>query len=152
MRCCLSSLVRLVIHRSGLRRCHPPTRQLLLHCSTSCIHAVVCLLLTSPRYSAPVSRGPASVALSTGEISRGKTRLFHCASARFTKCTPKTADGGLRSHVPARPRCITPNIRFLFIAPQFRVRLLSDPASRRRPCRFPSLRLCENLAAGLAPT
>jgi hypothetical protein len=62
------------------------------------------------------------------------------------------ADGGLRSHVPARPECTTPTIRFLFIAPQLWVRLLSDPASRRRPCRFPSLRLCLYLAAGLPPT
>ena len=53
------------------------------------------------------------------------------------------ADGGLRGHVPARPECITPHIRFLFIAPQFRIGLPSDPASRRRPCPSPCLRLCK---------
>ena len=111
---------------------------------------LLCLLLTSPWYSAPISQRPASNFRSTGEISRGKTRHFHCASAGFTKYIP-TADGGLRGHVPARPGCTTPHIRFLFIAPQLWVQLPPDPASRQRPCRFPSLRLCENLAGGLPP-
>jgi len=34
------------------------------------------------------------------------------------------------AYVPARPGCTTPHIRFLFIAPQLRVRLPSDPTSR----------------------
>jgi len=55
---------------------------------------------------------------------------------------PTTADGGLRSHVPARPEYITPHIRFLFIVPQFWIGLPSDLASRRRPCPSPCLRLC----------
>jgi len=110
----------------------------------------LCLLPTSPRYSAPVAQRPAAILRSTGEISRGKTRYLPCIDAGFTKCTP-TADGGLRGHVPARPGCITPHIRFLFIVPQFRIELPSDPASRRRPCPSPCLRLCENLAIGLAP-
>ena len=113
----LSSSCAFVFHRSGLRWG--------LH--------LLCLLLTSPRYSAPIARHPASLLRSTGEISRGKTRYLPCIDAGFTKCTPTTADGGLRSHVPARPRCITPHIRFLFIVPQFRIGLPSDPASRRRP-------------------
>jgi hypothetical protein len=92
-----------------------------------------------------------SLAPTARQISRGKTRYLHCIDAEFTKCTP-SADGGLRGHVPARPRCITPYIRFLFIAPQFRIGLPSDPASRRRPCPSPCLRLCENLAIGLSPT
>jgi len=91
-----------------------------------------------------------SLAPTARQISRGKTRYLHCIDAGFTKCTP-TADGGLRGHVPARPGCITPHIRFLFIVPQFRIGLPSDPASRRRPCPSPCLRLCENLAIGLAP-
>jgi hypothetical protein len=62
---------------------------------------------------------------------------------RIYKTHPTTADGGLRSHVPARPGCITPHIRFLFIAPQFRIELPSDPASRRRLCPSPCLRLCK---------
>jgi len=32
--------------------------------------------------------------------------------------------------LPARPGCITPHIRFLFIAPQFWIGLPSDPISR----------------------
>ena len=113
----------------------------------------LCPLLTSPPLSMPVARHFVSCCQRTAvETSRGKTRHFRCASAGFTKCIPTTADGGLRGHVPARPGCTTPPIRFLFIAPQFWIRLPSDPASRQRPCRSPSLRLCENLAAGLSPT
>ena len=123
-----------LFHRSGLRR----GRRLL------------CLLLTSPRYSAPIARRPASILRNTGEISRGKTRYLPCIDAGFTKCTP-TADGGLRGHVPTRPGCITPHIRFLFIVPQFRIGLPPDPASRRRPCPSPCLRLCGYLATGLSP-
>ena len=94
---------------------------------------LLCRLQTPPRYSAPITQHPASILRSTGEASRGKTRYLHCIDAGFTKCTPTTADGGLRGHVPARPGCITPNIRFLFIAPQLRIELPPDPASRRRP-------------------
>lgn len=90
------------------------------------------------------------LACCTGEISRGKTRHLHCANAGFTKHTP-TADGGLRGQRPTRPGCITPHIRFLFIAPQFRIGLPPHPASRRRTCPSPCLRLCENLATGLSP-
>lgn len=132
----LSSSRTFVFHRSGLRWG--------LH--------LLCLLLNSPRYSAPIARHPAPMLRSIEEISRGKTRYFHRIDAEFTECTPTTADGGLRSHAPARPRRITPHIRFLFIVPQFRIELPSDPASRRRPCPSPCLRLCENLAVGLSPT
>ena len=114
---------------------------------------LLCPLLTSPTLSMPVARHFVSCCQRTAvETSRGKTRHFRCASAEFTKCIPTTADGGLRGHVPARPGCTTPHIRFLFIAPQLWIQLPSDPASRQRPCRSPSLRLCENLAAGLSPT
>ena len=92
-----------------------------------------------------------SLAPTARQISRGKTRYLRCIDAGFTKCTP-AADGGLRGHLPARPGCITPHIRFLFIAPQLRIELPSDPASRRRPCPSPCLRLCEYLAIGLSPT
>ena len=117
-----------------------------------------CLPLTSQRYSASVSRCPASCFRSTREISRGKTRYLRCIDAGFmtegnprgTKCTP-TADGGLRGHVPARPGCTTPRIRFLFIAPRFCLGLPPDPASRRRPCPSANLRLCVHLISGLAP-
>ena len=98
----------------------------------------------------PVGVGVLTIA-NNRQISRGKTRYLPCIDAEFTKCIP-TAEGGLRGHVPARPGCTTPQIRFLFIVPQFRIGLPSDPASRRRPCPSPCLRLCENLAIGLSPT
>ena len=86
----------------------------------------------------------------TWEISRGKTQSFLRVNAGFIKHAP-VADGGLRGHVPTRPGRTTPPIRFLFVAPRFRIGLPSDPASRRRPCPSPSLRLGENLAWGLSP-
>ena len=70
MRSRLSWSRSFVFHRSGLRR----GRRLL------------CPRLTSPRYSAPVARRPASIFRSTGEISRGKTRYLPCIGAGFTKC------------------------------------------------------------------
>lgn len=84
------------------------------------------------------------------QISRGKTHSFHDVDARFIKYSPN-ADGRLRGHVPARLSCIKPQIWFLYIIPSLWIGLPSDPASRQRPCPFPSLRLCENLARGLSP-
>jgi len=55
------------------------------------------------------------------------------------------------SHVPAGPECTTPHIRFLFVAPCFRVGLPSHPTSRWRSCPFASLRLLLYLARGLPP-
>ena len=86
----------------------------------------------------------------TWEISRGKTQNFPRVNAGFIKHAP-LADGGLHGHVPTRPERTTPLIRFLFVAPRFRIGLPSDPASRRRPCPSPCLRLGENLAWGLPP-
>jgi hypothetical protein len=96
------------------------------------------------------SISPVPIARNTLEISRGKTRYLLCVNAGFTKCTP-TADGGLNGHMPDGPRCITPHVGFLFIAPQFRIGLPPHPASQRRTCPSPCLRLCENLAPGLSP-
>lgn len=80
-------------------------------------------------------------------------RILHEARAQFVVKSeiPPAANGGLRSHVPARPRCITPRIEFLFIATPLWLRLLSDPASRRRPCRSPDRWLCDCLEQGLPP-
>ena len=55
----------------------------------------------------------------TVQISRGKTQSFLRVNAGFIKHTP-IADGGLRGHVPTRPGCTTPQIRFLFVAPRSR--------------------------------
>ena len=123
------------------------------HCSASIASPVshrIRPLLTSPRWSAPITRYLAPMSRSVEEISRGKTRYLRCIDAGFTKCIP-VAEGGLCGHVPTRPGCITPPIRFLFIAPPLWIELPSDPASRRRPCPSPCLRLCVNLAIGLAP-
>ena len=83
---------------------------------------LLCPLLTSPRYSAPIAQRPASLFRSTGEISRGKTRYRPCLDAGFTTGIP-TAEGGLRSHVPARPSCLTPHIRSLLFASSLRLTL-----------------------------
>ena len=85
-----------------------------------------------------------------GEISQGKIQNVPHVNAGFIKHT-HSADGGLRRHVPARPGCTTPRIRFLFVAPCFRIGLPPDPVSRRRPCPSPSLRLRFYLARGLSP-
>ena len=121
--------------------------------ATRAAYYALCRLLPFVRFGSRLAQlaWVHSLAPTARQISRGKTRYLPCIDAGFTKCTP-TADGGLRGHVPARPGCITPHIRFLFIVPQFRIGLPSDPASRRRPCPSPCLRLCENLAIGLSPT
>ena len=99
----------------------------------------------------PFSQFPShATSRGTGEISRGKTQNLPCVDAGFIKHT-HIAEGGLHSHVPARPGYTTPRIRFLFIAPQFWIGLPPDPASRRRPCPSPCLRLREYLARGLTP-
>ena len=79
-------------YRSGLQcstlRLMPSRGCVFRHCSASVASPVAHLirpLLTSPRYSAPITQRPASILRSTGEISRGKTRIFRCASAGFTK-------------------------------------------------------------------
>ncbi len=97
----------------------------------------------SPLLSQARSRG-------AWRISQGKIQNVPHVNAGFIKHT-HSADGGLRRHVPARPGCTTPRIRFLFVAPCFRIGLPPDPASRRRPCPSPSLRLRFYLARGLSP-
>ena len=91
-----------------------------------------------------------SVLTDTTQASRGKTYHLPRVNAGFIKHTP-VVDGGLHGHVPTGPGCTTPHIRFLFVAPRFRIGLPPDPASRRRPCPSPCLRLREHLARGLSP-
>ena len=66
---------------------------------------------------------------------------------------PMSHPSGYRASLSiARLPCdLRPYIRFLFVAPRFWIGLPPDPASRLRPCPFPSLRLYEYLAWGLAP-
>src|SRR3989337_2005970 len=86
----------------------------------------------------------------TRQISRGKTQNVPRVDAGFIKHAPRE-DGGLRGHVPARPERATPQIRFVYLAPRFRIGLPSDETSRLRPCPSPSLRLLLYLASGLSP-
>src|SRR5947208_17105741 len=66
------------------------------------------------------------------------TELICPLLTSFTLCA---FDGyGLRDHMPARP-ALTPQIRFLYIGSRVCSTLLSDPASRRRPCASLSLHL-----------
>jgi hypothetical protein len=109
---------------------------------------LLCPLLTSPTRSGSITL-PSAVA-GTGEISRGKARRGPCVDAGFTTYAP-LADGGLHGHVPARPGRTKPHIRFLFVAPHVWIGLPSDPASRRRPCPSPNLRLRVHLVRGLPP-
>ena len=107
----------------------------------------------------PVSRPSVACRMrghDTWQISRGKTRILPRIDAGFTKCTlvgvaTNVVDGGLHGHVPAGPECITPQIRFLFIVPRFRLGLPPHPASRRRTCPLANLRLYTYLVSGLSP-
>ena len=76
--------------------------------------------------------------------SRTNGRPPEVSSTAFSTQTPDLQPvhlmDGLRDHVPARPAPL-PLIRFLYIASYFCSTLLSDPASRRRPCTSLSLRL-----------
>ena len=129
----LSSHQFLIVQGSGLR----------------CGSHLLCRLLTSAMWSKPVPQLSVVCRLhgpDTWQISRGKTRILPRIDAGFTKCTlvgvaTHAVDRGLRGHVPARPECITPHIRFLFIALRFRLGLPPHPASRRRTCPLASLRL-----------
>ncbi len=79
--------------------------------------------------------------------------LWHsknCVGAGFIKRSP-VANGRLNGHMPTGLNYVTPYIQFLFVAPQFRVELPSDPASRQRPCPSANLRLREYLVSGLSP-
>jgi hypothetical protein len=62
----------------------------------------------------------------TWEISPGKTQNVSRVAAGFIKHTP-LADGGLRGHVPARPGCTTPHIRFLLARPAVALRVGASP-------------------------
>jgi hypothetical protein len=109
---------------------------------------LLCRLLTSARqFSSGCPLPSCGLPRNTVKISRGKTRILPRVDAGFTKCihpgvATEFADGGLGGHVPTGPGCITPHIRFLFIAPQFRLGLPPYPASRRRTCPLTNLRLC----------
>ena len=97
-----------------------------------------------------VNRFPVSRSFDTLQTSRGKTLGFRCVDAEFIKRSP-VADGRLHGHVPTGLSYVTPHIQFLFVAPQFRVELPPDPASRQRPCSFANLRLRDYLVSGLSP-
>jgi hypothetical protein len=131
-----------------------------IRCSASsaleCLTSLACGLGTMPSADScrPLGAALASPSASAQgrQASRGKRRNCRYVNAGFIKHLP-AADSGLRGHVPPRPGCTTPHIRFLFIAPYLCGGLPSDPASRRRPCPFASpsvLRYCY-LGRGLSP-
>ena len=136
-------------YRSGLHRVSPPR---------SCVARflrLICPLLTSPMRSTPIARCSANFSRTRDPKAhrrspRVRPRSLSRVNAGFIKHTP-IVDGGLHGHVPARPGCTTPHIRFLFVAPRFRIGLPSDLASQRRPCPSPCLRLRLHLARGLSP-
>jgi hypothetical protein len=91
-------------------------------------------------------------------VTRSPPLLPHVATqaaldprGQFTECLLGEGVEDFPSHVPGGPKPVTPHIRFLFVAPCFRVGLPSDPASQRRPCPFASLRLLLYLVRGLTP-
>ena len=108
-------------------------------------------LLTSPRYSAPVARRPASMLRSTGETSRGKTRYLHCIDAGFTKCTllrkwrtSRSRARSSRMHHASYPVFVHRPAALDWAS--FRPRLAATPL----PFSLPSA--LHNLAIGLSPT
>jgi hypothetical protein len=116
---------------------------------------LLCPLQTSAPRSEKISLPPASFSRTrdpraAAQISQGKTQNVPRVDAGFIQHTP-WENAGLRGHVPARPGCTTPQIRFVYLAPRFWIGLPSDPASRLSPCPSPSLRLLLYLASGLAP-
>ena len=90
-------------------------------------------LQTSAVRSARLSPHPVGVGHSPAptarQISQGKTQNVPRVDAGFIKHAPRE-NGGLRGHVPARPKRATPQIRFVYLAPRFRIGLPSDPTSR----------------------
>lgn len=109
--------------------------------SSSGLQTELCLPGWPPGFPAVSQYLSHTFPINTIQASQGKTYDLPCVSAGFIKYTTTFVDGGLRCHVPTRPRCTTPHIRFLYIAPHFRIGLPSDPASRRRPCASLSLHL-----------
>ena len=145
-------------HRSGLQwsalRLWHIRGCVFRHCSASLALPAFHLLrplLTSPQYSAPVARRPASILRSTGEISRGKTRYLHCIDAGFTKCTLhrrwRTSRSRARSsrvHHASYPVLVHRPAALDWAS--FRPRLAATPL----PFSLPSA--LQNLAIGLSPT
>ena len=119
---------------------------------TLATYYALCRLLSTGRLGSRLAQfaWDHSLAQTDRQISRGKTQNVPRVDAGFIKHAPRE-DGGLRGHVPARPERATPQIRFVYLAPRFWIGLPSDPASRRRPCPSPSLRLLLYLASGLPP-
>ena len=102
----------------------------------------------------PLSQFPShATSQGTWETSQGKTRNFQCINAGFIKHTPLR----MEDFVPDVPHLISgsyssPCIFGLgFLAQRRRLRRVPDPASRRRPCPSPNLRLRLYPARGLSP-
>ena len=88
-----------------------------------------CPLLTSADRSERSAPPAGPVDLDNRPISQGKTPSCPCVDAGFIPHT-QCADGGLRGHVPTRPGCPTPPLRFLFVAPHVWSGLPPDVTAR----------------------
>ena len=87
---------------------------------------LLCPLLTSAAWSAPLMGRSVPVNRDTRQTSRGKFDCFRRTTAGFTL---RALDGyGLGGLMPAGP-ALTPQIRFLFISPRLCFALLSDLTS-----------------------
>ena len=111
----------LLLPSQGTVRAFSDSRRLVRPLQTSAARSA----RLSPR---PVGVGH-SLAPTARQISQGKTQNVPRVDAGFIKHVP-WKDGGLRSHVPARPERATPQIRFVSLAPRFRIGLPSDDTSR----------------------
>jgi hypothetical protein len=91
--------------------------------------SLLCPLLTSADRSAQIAPPSVPFDLDTRQLSQGKTPRCPCVDAGCIKHT-QGADGGLHGHVPTRPGCTTPPIRFLCVAPHVWIGLPPDVTSR----------------------
>ncbi len=93
---------------------------------------LLCHLLTATIRSSSIALTSAMQSVASGwqwQYGRPpgvRLRNCQCVDAGFIKHTP-IVDGGLRCHVPTRPRCTTPHIRFLFVAPHLWIGLPPSP-------------------------
>jgi hypothetical protein len=146
-------------NRSGLRRetCGPhisvcSTFRLRSASLAQPVSRLLCPLLTSPRYFGANRSAPQ---LQSSEAPGRSPEVRHAtvtAQAPDLQSAPQPQMEGFAVTCPLAPdaprlisgSCSSPR--------SFGFSFLREPTSRGGPCRFPSLRLCENLAVGLSPT
>jgi len=150
-------------------------------CLLSVSLLLLCLLLTSPMRSGSIALPSAlfpshATSQGTWETSQGNTQNFITRKRRIYKAHPNRGWRTLRSRARSSRVCHTSYpvpvrlpVRCLSAAPTGQAgtqtgrpalldraslpagRQAPDPASRRRPCPSPNLRLHEHLVQGLSP-